>query len=763
MTINSVATAPNSLISTTSAHRYPAAEPLAPPTGGDQVNLTTPETLSVNVAELLAGTSEAAAKLESRLPQHVPGEVIVKLKPDFAFSGSDVKSVLGGFAQDYGAEVAHRFDIPDSMVQSFNGEMMVLRLPAGISTAQAMAAMAYDQRVEYAASNDLIAVPQGAESKVEAPTAKPGDLSSQLWGLNNEGQTGGVRDADIDAPEAWAVQTGKGQSANGPLIAVIDTGINYNHEALQGNIWTNPGEIPGNGKDDDGNGVVDDVHGYNAAAKSGNPLDDNDHGSHCAGTIGANGKNSKGLYGVMHNANLMGVKFLDRSGGGNLADAVDSLLYASKMGARITSNSWGGGGYNQALYDALKSSPAMHIIAAGNEGNNNDARPTYPATYDLPNVISVAASDHKDQLAGFSNWGANTVDLAAPGVSILSSTSGGSNEYKSFDGTSMATPHVSGAAGLIVSQFPQISNPELKARLLNSVDRLNEFAGKTLSGGRLNVSNALEVDSIAPGAPSDLGVSTARAGRVMVSFTAPGDDGNSGKAASYILKMSDRPIIDGKAGTGQVSFDSLPSLPVGLPGPAGTRESFEFKAVRSSSEQKVYYALKVLDNVGNSSRLQTASGTVPAAKVAFEDKVDGNSGNFTPEQEWAQVDVPGRGKVWTDSPRGKYRDNADSSLTSRTISLNNLVGSTLVFDAKTNLEDRFDNVFVEVAVPAEANNGELQWKKAETLTGTADWASREVDLSAYDGKDVKVRFRLKADTSVGQDGIYLDNILIVHT
>ena len=451
----------------------------------------------VNVASLLASTAEAAAQIEASLPEHVPGEVIVKLKPDFAFSTSDTNGVLGGFAQDYGGEVSHRFDIPENMFKSFNGEMVVVKLPAGMSTAEAMAAMAQDERVEYAASNDIVQAGPVEVADEAAPQAEAKELNKQLWGLNNEGQTGGTVDADIDAKEVWAKgHVGATQAENGPLIAIIDTGINYKHEALQGNIWTNPGEIPGDGIDNDGNGVIDDVHGFNAAAtdkkKAGDPLDDNDHGSHCAGTIGANGENSQGLYGVMHKANLMGVKFLTANGGGSLKAAIDSVLYATKMGARITSNSWGGGGFNQALYDAFKASPAMHIIAAGNERNNNDARPAYPATFDLPNVISVAATDHNNKLANFSNYGATTVDLAAPGVDILSSTSGSDKEYQKFSGTSMATPHVSGVAGAILTEYPEMSNEELKALLMGTVDKVPGLEGKMVTGGVVNVNTAFE-------------------------------------------------------------------------------------------------------------------------------------------------------------------------------------------------------------------------------------------------------------------------------
>jgi subtilisin family serine protease len=713
-----------------------------------------------NLSAMMAETAKEAASLEGKLPEHVENEVIVKLKPEFAFAQTEGATPASGFAEQYGAKVLQKFDIPENMFKSFNGEMVRVKLPAGMSTAQAMVMMAKDDRVEYAVQNDVIKLNTDMSGGAElAGTEKPENLNGQLWGINNEGQTGGKVDADVDAPEAWALQTGKTQSEGGPLIAVIDTGINYNHEALAGNIWTNPGEIPGDGIDNDNNGVVDDVHGFNAAADTGDPLDDQDHGSHCAGSIGANGTNSKGLYGVAQKANLMGVKFLTASGGGTLADAIESVLYATKMGARVTSNSWGGGGFNQALYDAFKSSPAMHIIAAGNESNNNDARPAYPATFDLPNVISVAATDHKDGIARFSNYGATTVDLGAPGVDILSSTSGGSNEYKSFSGTSMATPHVTGAASVLLSEFPEMSNEELKSRLMNTGDSIASLQGKTVSGKRLNVNNAMETDTTAPGAPNDFGIKSATAGQVVVGFTATGDDGWCGDAASYIVKVSDVPIVDGEAAEGQVSFADAQSVVTAAPGETGTLEEVAIKTRLSGTERPIYVALKVADNIGNLSEVRTASGTVPAAKVAFEDTVDGQSNNFTAEGSWAKVDEAGRGKVWTDSPDGAYGQDSDISLTSRAISLKDITGATLAFDAKTDLENRYDNVFVEVAeVPAEG--AEAQWQGAATLNGGSDWSTREVDLSAYDGKDVQVRFRLKSDGSVNQDGIYLDNIVI---
>jgi len=235
----------------------------------------------------------------------------------------------------------------------------------------------------------------------------------QLWGLNNTGQTGGTPDADIDAPEAWEIQTGESV-----LVGVIDTGVDYNHPDLINNIWTNPGEIPGDGIDNDGNGYIDDVHGYDFVNDDGDPWDDNSHGTHVAGTIAAQGDNNIGVSGVSWSAQIMPLKFLDSSGYGTTFDAIQAVEYATMMGVQLTNNSWGGGGYSQGLYDAIAAAGEagqLFVAAAGNSyGNNNDINPHYPSSYDLDNIISVAATDHNDQLASFSNYGAESVDIGLP-------------------------------------------------------------------------------------------------------------------------------------------------------------------------------------------------------------------------------------------------------------------------------------------------------------------------------------------------------------
>jgi subtilisin family serine protease len=313
--------------------------------------------------------------------------------------------------------------------------------------------------------------------------------------MNNTGQGGGTNDADIDAPEAWDVRT----DASSIIVAVIDTGVRYTHEDLAANMWRNPGEIAGNSIDDDGNGLVDDVFGarYEGVTVTGNPMDDNSHGSHVAGTIGGVGNNGKGVVGVSWGAKIMALKFLSAGGSGSTSDAIKCVDYAISKGAKIMSNSWGGGDYSQSLYDAINRARVRGILfvaAAGNSGLNNDGSPFYPANYALDNVISVAATDRYDALASFSNYGVTTVDLGAPGVSIYSSVHNSDSAYGTKSGTSMATPHVSGACALVWAQFPAMSASEIKARILDTTDPLASLAGKTVSGGRLNVHKALTQD-----------------------------------------------------------------------------------------------------------------------------------------------------------------------------------------------------------------------------------------------------------------------------
>lgn len=322
-------------------------------------------------------------------------------------------------------------------------------------------------------------------------------LDGRLWGLNNTGQQGGVSGADINVVPAWDLTTGD----TNMVVAVIDTGVNYNHQDLAAQMWRNPDEIPGNGIDDDGNGFIDDVYGINAINDSGDPLDDNGHGSHCAGTIGAAANNGHDHVGVIWNVRIMALKFLGASGGGLNSDMIQCVNYALSKNVKLSSNSYGGYGYDQAQYDAIDAARRqghLFITAAGNETTDTDQTPHYPSAHNLDNIVAVAALDRSDQLAGFSNWGATTVDIGAPGVDIFSCWMGPTNAYNTISGTSMACPHVAGVAALSWSTDLTATYSEIRDRILQSAVPIPALAGKCVTGGRVNAFGAMggNVDGI---------------------------------------------------------------------------------------------------------------------------------------------------------------------------------------------------------------------------------------------------------------------------
>lgn len=308
-----------------------------------------------------------------------------------------------------------------------------------------------------------------------------------LWGMENTGQivegSAGTPGADIRITKAWDVWTGDPNFR----IAVIDTGIDYTHPDLAANVWVNPGEIPDNGVDDDGNGFVDDVHGYDFVNFDGDPMDDHGHGSHVSGTIGAVGNNGIGVVGVNWSCKLVGLKFLSSSGSGFTSGAIAAIEYMVGQGILISNNSWGSSFFSQALYDAIDATNAighLFVAAAGNTGLNADQFPHYPAAFDLPNIISVAAMTSNDQIAFFSTFGLTTVDIGAPGVNIYSTVLG--EQFDFFQGTSMAAPHVAGVAALFRSRLTSIDALATKAHLLSTVRPLSALDGRVFSGGMVD-------------------------------------------------------------------------------------------------------------------------------------------------------------------------------------------------------------------------------------------------------------------------------------
>ena len=362
-----------------------------------------------------------------------------------------------------------------------------VKLPRGLSVKEAIDFYQRSPDVLYAEPNYIVRT-----------TNTPNDTRfSEQWGLRNIGQSGGTPGADIDAVAAWDITIG----STDVIVAVIDSGVDYNHTDLSPNMFRNTSDCNNNGIDDDGNGFVDDCFGIDTANNDSDPMDDNNHGTHVAGIIGAAGNNGAGVVGTNWNIKIMACKFVNASGSGTTADAIDCLDYVKTMKDRglnivATSNSWGGGGFSQALLDAIEvhlQRGMLFITAAGNGnffgiGQNNDTTPFYPCNYYLPNVICVASTTRTDGRSSFSNYGRRTVHIGAPGSEILSTIRG--NSYASLSGTSMATPHVTGVAALLQAQDPQLDWRGIKNLILAGGDNIASVAN-TITQKRLNAFSAL--------------------------------------------------------------------------------------------------------------------------------------------------------------------------------------------------------------------------------------------------------------------------------
>ncbi|ATC84289.1 S8 family serine peptidase [Pseudoalteromonas agarivorans] len=424
----------------------------------------------------------AAAKLPDAGVKHPvvasSDAVIVKYKKNAsAQMRKQARSLVKAKISDVNAD-----EIDDNYKSLLSGRLAKFKI-SGMSTKEAIARLKSHQAIEYVEPDYQVSIAQTPDDP----------RFDELWGLNNDGQTGGTADADIDAVEAWDISTG----SRDVVVGVIDTGIDYSHSDLASNMWVNSSEVPGDGIDNDGNGFVDDVHGINAITNSGDPMDDEGHGTHVSGTIGASGNNATGVVGVNHEVSLVGCKFLDAAGNGSTSDAIKCIDYMvglknAGVNLRVLNNSWGGGGYSQALADAIASSEAadlLFVAAAGNDTIDNDVNPHYPSNYENASVLSVASTDQTDNISWFSHYGLTSVDMGAPGSAILSTTPGES--YASYSGTSMATPHVAGAAALVLSINPELNTQELKELLMSSGDANTALQGVTVAGTRLNVNQAL--------------------------------------------------------------------------------------------------------------------------------------------------------------------------------------------------------------------------------------------------------------------------------
>lgn len=530
------------------------------------------------IAFMIGMIGAGPVSAEGAPDQWVPGELIVKFRPSTA-------------------EAAKSSLMKGRRIRSFRSiGAEHWKLDKGASVEGAVVALSVDPRVEYVEPNLL----------VHAVRAPNDPLFGQLWGLRNTGQilggVTGVPDADTDADEAWDMFTGSAAVT----VAVLDTGIDYRHPDLAANIWTNPGEIAGNGIDDDGNGFVDDLHGWDFLNKDNDPMDDSGHGTHIAGTIGGVADNGIGVAGVDWNARVMALKFLNNEGTGSAADAISCIEYATMMGVDVMSNSWGNNTRSEAMQAAIAAAYAANIYfvtAAGNSGTDNDITPFYPSGLDVANVISVMATDHRDQRSVESNWasdfGATTVDIAAPGTRIWSTIP--NNSYMYLSGTSMAVPHVAGALALLRGRFPEISVDEGRLLLMNvGNDPLPGLLGLCVSGARLNVRKLIaDPDTLPPAAVTDLAVRGSGSSWVRLGWTTPIDDR---ALESYQLRFASAPITD-------LDGWNAATMATGEPVPAVAGAPVEVVVEDLPAGTTCYFSLRAADEYGNLSDISNSPGT----------------------------------------------------------------------------------------------------------------------------------------------------------
>lgn len=394
-----------------------------------------------------------------------PNEIIFKFSGESSFEYSQINGTL--------STILGKDTLTGLHSLSTDPRVYVGTLSAKSDLQTALKRLNADRRIAIAEPNFAIKATESISTFIPNDT-----FFSQLWNLNNTLKIG----SDINVLPLW--QEGYFGDKR-VVVAVIDTGIDWDHSDLKENIFTKPSNLKINDT------ISDDIHGWNFLDHNNNSRDDNGHGTHCAGVIGAIGNNRNGVTGINWKVSLLPIKFLDRTGSGTLAGAIESVNYATQMHASIINASWGGSDASELLRASIqkaRDAGVIFVAAAGNEGSNNDHLPAYPASYDVENIVSVAATDNRDNIAFFSNFGKKSVHLAAPGVKVLSTYKDG--RYEVLGGTSMAAPHVAGIAALILSQNPNWTYKELKNRLTATVDPIRILKRKVSSGGRVNAYNA---------------------------------------------------------------------------------------------------------------------------------------------------------------------------------------------------------------------------------------------------------------------------------
>ncbi len=428
---------------------------------------------AVSAAALAQGKSELALS-HLATAAHVPNEVIVQYR-----AGTTEAQKAAALARISGARDSNV--VNGAWRRDGGGDVDLVRLPPGLNVAAGVRGLQVDPAVVFAEPNWIY--------QHTATSNDPYFTNGSLWGMGSG--------FGVGATTAW---TNNKVGSSTVYVGIIDEGVFIGHSDLKANIWVNSREIAGNKIDDDGNGFIDDVNGWDFDGNNNSVYDgtSDDHGTHVAGTIGGLGGNGLGVAGVCWNVKMIPVKFLGRNGG-TTANAIKAVNYLTDLKSRqginlvASNNSWGGGGYSAALDAAIgaaNTAGILFVAAAGNASANNDAVANYPSNYSQPNIIAVASITSTGALSSFSNYGATQVDIGAPGSGIWSTVPGRNNSssYASYNGTSMATPHVTGACALYASIYTGTTATQIKAAILNSATPTSSLSGKTVTGGRLNVS-----------------------------------------------------------------------------------------------------------------------------------------------------------------------------------------------------------------------------------------------------------------------------------
>lgn len=573
--------------------------------------------------------------------------------------------------------------------------------------------------------------------------AVPNDTNfGQQWDLHNTGQSGGTVDADIDWPEAWPLATGAPVA-----VAVCDDGVQYTHPDLAANIWQNPGEIAGNGIDDDANGFIDDTNGWDFAAndRDSMPAAGDSHGTHVAGTVGAVTNNGIGVAGVAPNVRIMCMRMYSGQSSW-MSSLIQSIDYARVEGAKVISVSYNIDSYTQLLVESIQRAGDADVIycnSAGNSTQNIDTRRGQITTL-TDNTVFVASTTRTDALSSFSNFG-QTSKIAAPGSDIMSTIP--TNSYGLSSGTSMACPHMAAAVAAVISKFPSISAKQALTRLINTANPLGSLS--SIGGGRLNLAAALQPDSIVPSDPGKIRNSHYSSNALRIQFQASGDDGLTGSATSYDVRVSTSPIdISNFASATRVSA-------VIPPAPGG---SFVEAIVPGLSPNKGYYvAIQAMDEVGNRSNSVGVSPIPMSTRsLPMVDDVEGAPMFTAVSGPWAtttsQSTSPGRS--WTDSPAGNYANNLNIELRSNQGYV--VTGARILrFSAKTQLEADHDYLNVEVS-----NDNGANWTGLGRLTGASDWKSYGFSVASFAGQTLRIRFRLSTDAAITGDGVYIDDVFL---